>query len=171
MAATLAAAPQPHRPDLISEPSPSPPPTAAATAPSPEPAPAPVPAPAPEPAEESSLDEESAEEEPPDEPLPVRSEDSLLAERLLREEEEMAASYELAMRLQSEEYERHRLEGGMSEEDYEEQPDVDNMTYVRRSTRRVSLISCLDREYWHPLIQGNANLYKIHNSAHRHYIY
>lgn len=130
MAATLAA-PQSHRPDLISEPSPDPPPIAAATAPSPEPAPAPapVPAPAPEPAEESSLDEESAEEEPPDEPLPVRSEDSLLAERLLREEEEMAASYELAMRLQSEEYERHRLEGGMSEEDYEEQPDVDNMTY------------------------------------------
>ena len=53
-------------------------------------------------------DEACAVREPPvapsGDPISVPSEDSLLADRLMRQEEEMAASYELAMRLQSEEY-------------------------------------------------------------------
>jgi hypothetical protein len=87
--------------------------------------------------EDEDYDDEEEDEAPSDaEPPPVRSEDSLLAERLMREEleeaglggllngnDDLAASLALAMELQRAE------EAEQLEDEGEEGPDVDNMTY------------------------------------------
>jgi hypothetical protein len=67
-------------------------------------------------------------------PPQVQSEDSLLAEQLMREDlDSMAASLALALELQREEEEAMHGDPGV------EQPDVDNMTCARpRCGRRTS---------------------------------